>query len=283
MNFFHRFTLVLLLECSVAYSFFSNNRNHGKLLLKDVQALTLFKDQMTTGRRSQPIPQVECANCGNYVPDTVQCLNKGMNGLNANWECKADLPNGIKIKNVEVSCEGYDYPDDPYILEGSCQVSLRVQGSPVYEKTDYGYNNYNSNQRWSSNWRYDYHYNDRSGLSFTTIIFILLALYVVYYAFFRSPRNPPACFPAGYNGYNGYNNAWGNGQMFGTSFPSFGGFWGGLGAGGLLGSLMFRPRGYQSPRYGYGGYSGYSSPSSGNRNSAPSSSTQTGYGTTRRR
>ena len=30
-----------------------------------------------------------------------------------------------KFGRITVSCEGYDYPDDPYILHGSCGVSSR--------------------------------------------------------------------------------------------------------------------------------------------------------------
>ena len=29
----------------------------------------------------------------------------------------------FKFGRITVSCEGYDYPDDPYILHGSCGVS----------------------------------------------------------------------------------------------------------------------------------------------------------------
>lgn len=34
---------------------------------------------------------------------------------------------------INVICEGYDYPDDPYILRGSCGVSWDVYD--VYEVT----------------------------------------------------------------------------------------------------------------------------------------------------
>ena len=40
------------------------------------------------------------------------------------WECKTDMDNAYRFGQVEVSCEGYDYPEDPYILKGSCGVSI---------------------------------------------------------------------------------------------------------------------------------------------------------------
>ena len=40
------------------------------------------------------------------------------------WKCDAQLPKEYKLVETTVSCEGYDYPDDPYILAGSCGVSF---------------------------------------------------------------------------------------------------------------------------------------------------------------
>jgi len=39
------------------------------------------------------------------------------------WECKSDMDNAFRFGEISVTCEGYDYPDDPYILKGSCGVS----------------------------------------------------------------------------------------------------------------------------------------------------------------
>ena len=39
------------------------------------------------------------------------------------WECKTDMDNAYRFGRIEVSCEGFDYPDDPYVLTGSCGVS----------------------------------------------------------------------------------------------------------------------------------------------------------------
>jgi len=40
------------------------------------------------------------------------------------WECVAELDPQVKFGQLNVQCEGYDYPDDPNILRGSCGVSL---------------------------------------------------------------------------------------------------------------------------------------------------------------
>ena len=36
------------------------------------------------------------------------------------------MDNSYQFGRIQVSCEGYDYPDDPYVLKGSCGVSSVV-------------------------------------------------------------------------------------------------------------------------------------------------------------
>ena len=38
------------------------------------------------------------------------------------WECKADMDSQYRFGEIAVNCEGYSYPDDPYVLKGSCGV-----------------------------------------------------------------------------------------------------------------------------------------------------------------
>lgn len=105
-----------------------------KVLLRDVQVLTLRAGQYTTGRRASPVPQLKCvggsAGCRD-TPEVVQCYNRGSDGRDAQWECKAEMKKTQKFGFIQVSCEGYDFPDDPYILVGSCGLEYSL------EKTDY--------------------------------------------------------------------------------------------------------------------------------------------------
>jgi hypothetical protein len=47
--------------------------------------------------------------------------------LYSQWECKADLNNDIRFGETTVVCEGYDYPDDPFVLVGSCGVEYTLE------------------------------------------------------------------------------------------------------------------------------------------------------------
>ena len=57
----------------------------GAVLLRDIQALTLYRGRYTTARRSSPVPQLQCvggsAGCQAFIPDVVQCQNKGWDGV----------------------------------------------------------------------------------------------------------------------------------------------------------------------------------------------------------
>lgn len=57
-----------------------------------------------------------------YHPKAVQCYNRGGN-YNVNWECKANLDNKVQFGRLNVNCEGYDSPEDEYVLVDSCGVS----------------------------------------------------------------------------------------------------------------------------------------------------------------
>jgi len=105
---------------------------HERVLLKDVQVLTLRNGVFTTGRRYSPIPQLVCQNCATNeernLIDSMQCLNVGSDGRDVNWKCEAQLDkHRYKLGRTEVSCEGFASPDDPFILAGSCAVEYHLE------------------------------------------------------------------------------------------------------------------------------------------------------------
>ncbi|GAB1605502.1 store-operated calcium entry-associated regulatory factor-like [Argonauta hians] len=85
---------------------------------------------MTKGRRSPPVPQLMCtggaAGCRRFVPNTVQCYNKGSDGIDIQWKCETDMNKKYRFGKIAVSCEGYDYADDAYILAGSCALKYEI-------------------------------------------------------------------------------------------------------------------------------------------------------------
>ena len=101
------------------------------VLLSKISSLTLRSGQKTSARRSSPIPQLQCTGGnarGLYDVDVMRCTNAGSDydDDNVQWTCKASLPPEFKLGSTDVSCEGYDSPEDPYVLKGSCGVSYRL-------------------------------------------------------------------------------------------------------------------------------------------------------------
>lgn len=71
-----------------------------KVLLKDVQVLTLVNGQYTNGRRSAGVPQLKClggtAHC-KYLPQTVQCYNRGWDGYDVQVREEREGPLSYKL------------------------------------------------------------------------------------------------------------------------------------------------------------------------------------------
>lgn len=294
------------------FSFFSIHQvsANSKVKLIEVTAITLYKDRKTTGRRNSPIPQLSCvggsAGCGAHVPEVVQCYNRGNDGLDVQWECKADMPNAYKFGRVEVLCEGYDYPDDPYILKGSCGLEYTI------DNTDAG----TANQGHDG---YSYKQPKKSSTIADILFWVIIALFLFFlYKTFVTPAGrlpgrsgggaggggfdggpppPPGFRPDTHPDDSCHRPNFGSSSQ-GTAGMGAGGaggpgFWTGMGAGGLLGYLF----GNRGGNYGGGGYGGgYYSPgpsygrsgggfSSGGFGSggASTSHSSSGYGGTRRR
>ncbi|KAK7707350.1 hypothetical protein SLS57_009371 [Botryosphaeria dothidea] len=158
-----------------------NPRNSA--LLSNVKTLTLRKGQMTAARRVSPIPQLTCIGGdakGLYEVDVMRCKNAGSDydDENIQWTCQASLPEEFKLASADVICEGYDSPDDPYVLKGSCGVEYRLM------LTSKGLEKY-GNRR--ANWDDSYGSQDGEKISQgITILFWLIFFGVVLWMIFAA-------------------------------------------------------------------------------------------------
>ncbi|KAH9838682.1 uncharacterized protein C8Q71DRAFT_807720 [Rhodofomes roseus] len=103
-----------------------------KVALERIPSLTFYKDALTLSKRGDPVPQLTCVGkaCRLYEPDVVRCTNAGGHGTEVDWKCEADLPEALRFGRVEVSCEGWSGPGDPYVLKGSCGLEYRLVQIP---------------------------------------------------------------------------------------------------------------------------------------------------------
>ena len=124
--------LATLLVACLAASAPGNGGRPGsdRILLRDLSAITLHQGHMTQGRRSSPVAQLMCvggtAGCTAFTPNVVQCRNQGWDGYDVQWKCETDMDYAYRFGRISVSCEGYEYPDDPYILRGSCGIEYTI-------------------------------------------------------------------------------------------------------------------------------------------------------------
>ncbi|KAJ5438888.1 uncharacterized protein N7458_009886 [Penicillium daleae] len=103
------------------------------ILLSNVQTLTLRANRQTTSRRVSPIPQLSCVGpskkvCDLYQIDTMRCTNDGYDydAEDVQWTCTASLPPEFKLGATDVICEGYRSSEDKWVLKGSCGVEYRM-------------------------------------------------------------------------------------------------------------------------------------------------------------
>lgn len=315
--------------------------NDGSVLLRDIQVLTLYKGRYTTGRRSSPVPQLQCtggsAGCQAFVPEVVQCQNKGWDGVDVQWECKTDMDNAYRFGRIEVSCEGYSHPSDQYVLTGSCGLEYTLELTEEGRRKNQGgwggsqrgfgdfassfFNGFSGHKQQQRQSSFPSGGEDSGGL--LVVLVLLLIAYGLYKLFLSGNSNqgqgpnpgdghygsasappPPGFRPdytsAGYPGANpGANPGYGfrsdytqghgpytGGRSHHNTGAGGGGFWTGMGAGGLLGYLFGNQR--ARPHQSYGHYYGHNNSFPRPSSSSPSSSssgtrTASGFGGTKRR
>lgn len=66
-------------------------------------------------------------------PVRVDCYNVGLDETapagreRPKWNCVSALHRGVRIDNWQVNCEGWSYPDDEFILAGSCWLAYELE------------------------------------------------------------------------------------------------------------------------------------------------------------
>jgi len=254
------------------------------ILLQDVKVLTLYRGRYANARRTSVIPQISCVGgsaARRYEPDVIQCTNVGWDGTDFQWKCESELPDDYHFGRITVTCEGYNSPQDPYVLKGSCGVEYELEFTEKGRKRAYGD-------------RGDYYKNEYNGeTDFGTLISWLIII-VMIIVFFNAccGLNTNASSRSGSSNYGGGGDGGGGPNLYPPPYddikypssvpPATGsGFWTGAFTGGMLG-YIFGSRNSRHSTWGSGWNSSYRS-SSGSSSPSSSSRSSSGFGGTRRR
>lgn len=71
----------------------------------------------------------------------VECENTGYDkdANKFNWRCHAEIEERVRFNHQEVTCEGYDYPEDDYILLGSCGLEFSLDYTNPHDHHENSY------------------------------------------------------------------------------------------------------------------------------------------------
>lgn len=172
-----------------------------RVLLSNVNSLTVRKDLKTTHNRVPSAPQLACIGGtakGFYDIDVLRCKNAGSTygDEDVQWTCTASLPPEFKLGSTDVICEGFASSDDEYVLKGSCAVEYRLM------LTDIGEEKYGRKEKglWDD-------YKPEGGSTFIPFlfwtIFISVVCWMLYAAFLRDDGTRRSGNRPGFGGWGG--------------------------------------------------------------------------------
>ncbi|KAJ5622860.1 hypothetical protein N7490_011465 [Penicillium lividum] len=295
--------ITALLLTSPALCARSNPPGKDAILLSNVNTLTLRANSLTKSRRVSPIQQLTCVGpskkiCALYQPEVMRCTNQGYgyNEEDIEWTCEASLPSEFKLGATDVVCEGYRSADDKWVLKGSCGVEYRLL------LTEHGEDRFgrsaNKIMDNSEPWAW------WASLLFFMFMFGTFAVIIWQLCWGpasprRDPRRARRGFwgggggggpggggGGGYDPYSGQPPAYGSWDTSAPGCSSQGwtpGFWTGALGGGAAGYAMGRRRSSQSQRGHMRHNSGEGSSGGRSPPRFSSTSSSTGFGSTKRR
>ncbi|KAK0394066.1 hypothetical protein QR680_000553 [Steinernema hermaphroditum] len=111
--------------------------SYSKVLLSEVQVIKRIQPlEEDIPVRKSSVSDVADA-CDRFPPRSVQCYKRGSDGIDVQWECKADIPKKYRFGQISVLCDGFDHPGDPYVLHGSCGLEYNLEYNDDYKSSDF--------------------------------------------------------------------------------------------------------------------------------------------------
>lgn len=98
-----------------------------------LRQITMTTGKPTTSKKGEVHNQVECYSdprqiCAEYGPKAIRCNNSNpANHPDPKWNCEPiDWSIRHQIVESQINCEGWDKPDDSYVVQDSCYIKIRM-------------------------------------------------------------------------------------------------------------------------------------------------------------
>jgi len=131
---------ISLILCILLSGVVLGQYHYERVYLPGAGSLTFTKNKVTSYRLSSPVPKLTCIPaenihdfyfslyvCEKYGPSVVQCKNTGLDDDDQPiWKCEGDMIDLFSFGQTTISCEGFEGPNDPYILADSCSLEYKL-------------------------------------------------------------------------------------------------------------------------------------------------------------
>jgi len=97
-----------------------------RVRMDHLRMLEFTRDERAISKHGAGPMQLECVGgrawFDRYRLDKALCTRQ-----ENDWVCETEVVHGYTISNVKVVCEGYDSPNDAFVVDGSCNMQYEIE------------------------------------------------------------------------------------------------------------------------------------------------------------
>ncbi|KAI0077312.1 hypothetical protein K474DRAFT_1661945 [Panus rudis PR-1116 ss-1] len=104
-----------------------------RIAFATIRSLSFYRDYKALNKNggASVYLQTHCLGktCQWDAPSVVHCDKVDITDLkrDATWKCRAELPEATYFENATITCLDWLYPNDPYVVRGSCRLQYHLE------------------------------------------------------------------------------------------------------------------------------------------------------------